>query len=106
MARRPTESRMREMFQSFVEALGGWVAKDHNDVGGFQLNIVQGYYVIQQVVREGGGVSDPFGSTGRTPEEMAAILMTGAKIATAAKAIKRAELTTGKDTAVLIAFGL
>ena len=48
-------------FRWFVEAIGGHLAKDYKDVGGFAIDHYNGYQIVQ-IVSVGGGQTNPFGS--------------------------------------------
>lgn len=50
-------------FERVVEAIGGRVASNWNDVGGYILDYapVYGGYCIRQISNSGGGQSSPFG---------------------------------------------
>lgn len=57
---RTTKAEVTAVFKMWVESVGGHLAKDYSDVGGYQLdhNSVYGGYQIVQIVNERGGQSD------------------------------------------------
>jgi hypothetical protein len=50
-------------FRWFVEAIGGHLAKDYKDVGGFAIDHYGSGYKIVQILNAGGGEAEPFGNT-------------------------------------------
>ena len=68
---RTSKKQVQGIFEVFVKAIHGHVAKDYKDVGGYRLqyHFNQGYS-IEQIYNEQGGITEPFGSTIRKAEEM------------------------------------
>jgi hypothetical protein len=60
------------MFAVFVKQIGGHIATDYNDVGGYRLDYAAPYggYNVEQISNGGGGVRHPFGPRRRKAEEM------------------------------------
>ena len=69
---RITKAQVQGIFERFIGAIGGFAAQSYNDVGGYTLDNIPSYggYVIEKISNSGGGVSQPFGSTRRSPREM------------------------------------
>lgn len=86
MSRRPPESRIREQFAYFVNAMGGTVAKHPKDMGSWLLKTVYDGYTIHYIADKEGHTIEPFGSSTRSPEEIGNMLMFGAKVASMVKA--------------------
>jgi hypothetical protein len=69
---RTSHSNVMGLFQHLVKALGGHMAKAHNDVGGWRMDYQPEYggYTIERISGPGGGVSQPFGSGRHKAGEM------------------------------------
>jgi hypothetical protein len=72
MADRITRKNVEGIFDVFLKSIGGRRAVDYKDVGAFRLdhNGIYGGYMIEHIVNEGGGISQPFGHTRRSAAEM------------------------------------
>jgi len=60
---RVSKKDIESQFKLFIEAIGGKVAADYKDVGGFKLDYssIYGGYRITQIFSEGGAINMPFG---------------------------------------------
>ena len=60
---RTKRSDIEEVFEYFLQSIGGRKATSFGDVGGYRLdyNSIYGGYVIERIVTDGGGVTRPFG---------------------------------------------
>lgn len=61
---RTTKSEVQAVFERFCKVHGYRIATSFNDVGAYELdhNSIYGGYVINQIMNDGGGVTQPFGS--------------------------------------------
>lgn len=68
---RVTRKDAERAFGRLIAAIGGRVAEKYNDVGAyaFDYSATYGGCVIHLIIKEGGGVSCPFGMTRQTPRE-------------------------------------
>lgn len=69
---RTTKSQVETAFKWFVQELGGHLAVNYKDVGGYGLEYASCYggYAVYQICNEHGGQSNPFGSRRMSASEM------------------------------------
>jgi len=68
---RTTKKQVEAKFERFINSIGGRIAKDYKDVGGYQLDNqpIYGGYVIQRIFNDSGAIDHPFGQIRRKASE-------------------------------------
>lgn len=71
MSERISKKNVEALFNAFVKAIGGHIATNYNDIGGYDLNYSQyGGFEINRIMNDSGGLTQPFGMTRRKTTEM------------------------------------
>jgi len=85
---RTTKKQIETKFERFVKAIGGHIAKDYKDVGGYELDYdsVNGGYLIGQISSNSGALSCPFGHVRRKASDFWDTLDFGERVADSFKA--------------------
>ena len=69
---RTTKEQLQNKFEQFVKAVGGKVASEYNDEGGYSLDNqpIYGGWVVEQVVNDAGSIHHPFGPARKKAGEL------------------------------------